>query len=408
MRKSFLYIFPLLCALNSYKSGIPGISIASVLLCVYIGYEIYDSIKTNKKQEDFFSFLFLLSVIILISLIDYFNKQIESYSTIFIDYLKLIIWGSASTLLVQNCVDKIMLVRNYLLTSCVYAIYLYIQTIVYYLGGIFLPNVYSIGPLQPLYDAYSWDYQNYVEAIGMARPASFMNEPAFYSSFICITLGIILFDMHEVTIIKKHKIKFVLFFLLSIVLSTSTSGMIYAAIIILFYLAFNSNMRSYLIVSVLLLLSLTFLTSDKFLNLLNDNRLYQFTLGKLFNIKSQARIGNGISLLSSVPKNDLLLGYGYGNVKSYTQYEIINASTTILLSTGYIGLVFWIGFLGRIIARYKSKLSLLFVFLFVIASLGSGVINIQGVYYLSFACVVYSLSNNKKVKSGDGGNNYGR
>ena len=327
--------------------------------------------------------------IIVISLFDFFYRDIESYRTVIIDFLKLIIFGSGSTLLVQNCEDKEKLVRNYIIVSCIYASYLYIQIIAYYGAGIFLPNVYSIGPLRPLYDAYSWDYQQYVEIICMARPASFMNEPAFYSSFICITLGIILFDAHNITFIQKHKGVFIAFFLISIILSTSTSGMIYACIVIFVYLLsckrYTAVISGLTIVAVLMVISY----SSSLQQALESNRLYEFTLKKLINITGQARVGNGVNLLSDISFNDLLFGYGYGNVKTYSNYDLINSSVTILLSTGIVGCILWIRFGAHMLLKYRCKLSWLYIALFFIASLGSGVINIQGIYYFGIAVAVH-------------------
>lgn len=186
-----------------------------------------------------------------------------------------------------------------------------------------------------------------------SRPTSFFFEPAAYVGYMIVPMFIA---------IHKQKLALFAVFMLSMFLSTSTTGIIVSIVMVVVYLLKQKgNIFTKIFLLVLSIIAIV---------LLNTSDLFEIGASKIANtdVTTNARLANGFILISKLNIPELLFGMPYANATAFTQQTgimfIENRSYDIFIPTFWnllacYGVFFLIAYLAiyyKIIRKYKDIL----------------------------------------------------
>ena len=362
---TFWYSFSFI--LNGYASGIPGLSLGSIVLIFYVVYTLFNY-KLATSNVEIMTYLSYF-IWIIISIIGYLNSDISSSSLFIIGNCKLLIWLLMITIVSNKYFNLNLMTKWFLRFSIIMTIYLAIQTVAFYVFGTYLPNIISFGPLQP----YEEGYANYelLKAGNILRPAAFLSESSFYGNFVLCSLAMYLEKNHKA--FTQNNLKKALFLSLGIILSTSTSAIILLIFIWILYIS-KVGIRIKLISKnifflVLLAVALFLVTLDSIsLNRFID--AIQYAFNKFEYLDTSSRFGKSYGYLNYLDDFQKCFGVGIGNdsyfimAKSGLVQVYTNSITSIITQIGYIGLLSYITLIIYIFYRiFATRNTLCFVLL---------------------------------------------
>ena len=310
--KIFAFVIAILPFLAMYRSGVPGFSLADVVL-VLCGFVVLLNLsnKVNFCVADttlFFCGLgFLLLFLFLSSLL---QGRIDV--NCFIRTIRYLFYV-AIVFLVSSKSNLFFLKRMIVAISLVSTCYIIIQTILYDLFGVVLHGYFSVIPLYV--DGYATlDYEHIYSSI-MFRPTSFFLEPAHYARYVLIALCLIFFDG---TTVQTKKILWATFISFGILLSTSSQGYV---IMLFLWLAFFALKRNYiesvwlrnLVLGIVVFLPLCFLALLE-LDFVNNTINRSFDNDSLSSNGAFGARMNGLFSFVELPMIYKIIGMGFGAV----------------------------------------------------------------------------------------------
>lgn len=351
----------------SYASGIPGFSVADVLLVVCCAFAIVD--RNSKRINGYFVFPTLIVVaLFLITLFNSLTVMLQRRPELdnilirtirYFFYLAIVAICSRRKLNLEMC-------RRWIKCICLIATcYILAQYILYTFAGIILRGYL---PFLKLYvGGYATtDYSSLYES--MYRPTSFFLEPAHYARYMLIGVALYLFDGNNLTL---RQIVAAVFISVGILISTSAQGYVLLALLWLLCLFIRTktieskNLRTMVyLVCILLPIILFAIVQFPFV---------QHTLLRAFNIDATnlanentafgARIG-GFEYYLNLPTVYQVIGMGFGVVPKSVW---MSSAAYWLYGSGFIVFALYITYALRcLVSSHGSAkiIGLLFLALF--------------------------------------------
>ena len=385
--------------LDAYAfSFLPNVSLSYIGLVIFAVLFIIDKFKNKKDEEKkklYIGPLVLVSLLTLESVINILISSDQSLMTVgfVVTAAKMIIWAISIAYGFKYILKEDFL-KYSVRVSMIATLFLIIQTILYYLFSIKVPNGLSFGIIKFV----GVDISTFVSAY---RPASFFAEPAYYSLFIVLPLCFLLF-MDK----KKRDLKTILFLSLGIILSTSSAGIYLLAILFAIYMISSSRKNATkLLVLLLIVLPFTILVCLNYASILNNlGGVGDATLGainKINNYETSSRLVGSYQYMSLLSGGEKLMGYGLGNeyIPFYGSVVYLNSITRLFLQTGIIGVTVFVVYLLSLLKRVKNPTSLFMVITYFIKSVTAGAMFAVGGYYI--LSLFYLSTDDKKVIEGD-------
>ena len=295
--------------------------------------------------------------------------------------------------------------NNLIIMAIIMTIYISIQTLAFRIG-ISIPNLFRIGFIQPYVEGYTGVIVQ--SNLNMLRPAGMLTEPAFYSNYMGLIIPMYIEQNRTKMNVKKWCL--IMFFVLGVIMSTSTTGIIFVGIILTFYILQAKNKTKILFLYLfLVLLLLIMLNNNIFNQLYNENAILSYTENKLSNINYSGRVGRSYEVLNTLKGTSKLFGVGWGNANTYLINQgyiensmYLNALTALIMNTGYVGCgLFLLLLLSLIIKsiKYKDSLSFILLIQYTIRGSVSGMFfNTYGVLYLTIVFFKLYIEKRKIVQ----------
>ena len=388
----FSFWFAISFILNGYASGLPGLSLGSVVFIILIIY----AIRKSRGKVRQIQAIELIILFLVISLIDYLivTNSIEIKS-IFVGFSKYIVWAfmlsfCSSVLFCETELQKRLLNISYILIS-----YLILQLISYFVFSIRFPNIYSFAFLQPYAEGYAAEI---AEGVIIYRPASFLSESSFLGNFLVCTLIMVLSSLEKQY--DKKLFKKAIYLSVGVIMSTSTSTIILLPIIwvMLGKNCYKRHKQGFRVVISCLLVFVVFVFII-FESLSNSGNVFFenvfYTFDKFNNLENSSRFGASYDYLNYIPKNLKAFGVGIGNEIPFLKTLVfsdayyMNSATTLLAQVGYVGLILFLLYLFYLLytsVRYKHKGALTLIIIYLLQGIGSGIwFSTYGVLYMFIA-----------------------
>lgn len=359
---SFWLVFSLI--LNGYTSGIPGLSLGSLVLIVMVILSLLQAVQLGKMKANA---VMLFGIIISFSSLIgycYFSLTDTQINTSLLSgitgFAKFWLWVLMASIVVIQNYDFDALLKWLYRFAMILTAYLIIQNIAFYVAGIYLPNIFRFGLLQP----YADDYANYERLASgrILRAGSLLSESSFYGNFIICTMALYL----EKYIGELHgkRLFSVLYMAAGVILCGSTSAIIIiAGMFFLFYRKVNSSKRwqvSFLIIMTVI----TVVIAWPQLMGTSLGTSLQYSFGKFSYLDQSSRFGKSYSYLGRLKTQYKIFGVGIGfdavTIKNLSGADSIylNSVTSLIIQSGYVGSIFFLIFCARLISRSISTKNL--------------------------------------------------
>ena len=352
----FTYLIVLLPILYQIASPIPVMSLGELLLTPFMLYWVVShfngKIKVSRSLKGIAVFYFIPVLLCFFAFLNPYYEIEESVTVIarIIFYFILIILATEKFKLDEG------LNLYFTIVFCA-ALYLFLQVVFHTVIGTDLPIPANFNEI--LFSKTSiTDTTKYYSYFGF-RPASIFTEPSYYADYLMPLCFILLFKKELKLFSKKlsntKRIILCVMFSLSILLSTSSLGILYLCIVWGFFVFSNYSYMKVkpqykLLVVFVILLSVGYVINDEF---------FSFTVNRLMSGSSiGARLYRGFILFDSANIFEKIFGVGLNNIANYVQhrgiftiYDESNLNYTVtltnrLLATGLIGTIsmfyFWI------------------------------------------------------------------
>lgn len=379
-REIFAFWFSISFILNGYASGIPGLSLGSVVfvIIVFLSVKRIHILKTHWYTLIFAFFAIGVSMVgFILNGTPYFTPR-----AMFLNIAKLMLWAMMASVISERyyvfeinykCLKKL---------AYVMLVYLVFQNIAFYAFHKYLPNIFDFFLLKP-YDIGYADAADYLTASPIIRPAGFLSESAFLGNYLLCVLAMAFEDLYHK---KSGKMRDILIISAGIILSSSTSAAVCMPVLwIIYWKKLRKIVKQkvlILCIAAILLLAILFWAVP---SLWGSNFVYSFRymFDKLSRMSQNTRIGKSFSYLDHAPRSVILFGVGYGNYITYLQtlYGItgdiyVNAVVGIVMQIGVVGLLgFGILCLKLIYegVRYKNCMVISLMFIYLIKGFSSGI-----------------------------------
>lgn len=233
---------------------------------------------------------------------------------------------------------------------------------------------------------------------GAWRPTSVFLEPAHFAQFVCLPLIITLFDSDDF-ISRRSKVVSAIIISSALFLSQSANGIFMAVFIwgawLVIYLKQRISVKRLIVFLSVFLFAFVFLLSTDFL----DSAFSRLeTMNSSGVSTGTQRLLQGLAVYGTMSLPEKIFGIGFGNIGPYliennitTEYlselgnEYMNAFSTILVSGGMIGFIFYIAIWIKLLLQCQKNDSrmamIVLTFLFFTSAL---FLSCTSVMYLSF------------------------
>ncbi len=381
---TFAFWFVFSFVLNGYASGVPGVSLGSLSFFLIIVFSLFSGSKIKQNANIYI----VVTLLLLLSVLGYISVGL--YANPLISILKLVVWALMINQVCPSLFRSGEVTKWMTRFSIAAVIYLALQLVVKYILGGYLPNIFNIGILKPYEMDYA-DYERLSESF-IYRPASFFSESSFCGNFL---LAALLLNLES----SKHivdRIKVLVFLSAGIIMSSSTSAII--LLFIAWFVYFKKLRGSTKMISVLIIAAVIFWIFLNPINISEGSNL-AYSLDKLNNLDSSARLGRSFGYLALVDPNVLFIGVGIGNdleyLKSLVHMDVlyINSLTSLVVAVGVIGtlimFVFVLWLLFKSVSK-RSRIAVCLVIFYIIKAFSSGMMfSPYGILYLM---MVYAYS----------------
>ena len=367
--------------LFQYSAGIATITVGDIFLLISTGALIIFNIKNIKINYNLLILFIFILFVTLIGIVNSDTGSLNLNTTIrYLFYLFSIIFAS-------SIVDYKFAIRVYKVTAIASAIFLIFQIIFLNVFGIFISGVI---PGLPLTDSSLNSYVDVINAAQVKRCMAFFAEPSHFAIYV---LGFITVYMFNNLTINKNSIVTLIILSLSVVLSTSITGMLVLAVLWIKFIIgqlhnYKVNYMKIIGIVCVLILFLCFIFQT-------DGVKYLFNKD-VFERQSSGRFGGFEYLnvyLDKVEIGTQLLGIGMHD----------NLSTEIYLS-GYPRAIYYFGFVGIFVYfivfaklwRKTGEVGKMLIVVIAILSMGTEMLFSD--FLLPYLLFIISLKKEKKEK----------
>ena len=355
--------------LNGYASGLPGLSIGSLVFVVMVVLSIIRRWRLSTSNGVLTISIVLLSFSFIGMILN--SSSATSFSTHIIGVCKFLLW----TLMVSNVASqryKFDYILKYIkFFGYIMIIYLVIQNIGFYLFHIYFPNIFNFLFLKPYAEGYA-DYEILTNT-SILRPGSLLSESSFIGNYLLCMLAMV---MEEGVRKNSDTSKEIIIISIAIILTSSTSAMTAFPIIwIVYWNKMRGNNKSKILVLCMIVIFLValVLTISPQLLLGNFASSMHYSVDKFSRLDTMTRFGKSFEYLQYLKGKEIIFGVGIGNDDLYLLNKsggmeiYLNSVTSLIASTGLLGfgsfLVFIVHLFRRIInVHNKLALSLLIIY----------------------------------------------
>lgn len=278
--------------------------------------------------------------------------------------------------------------KKILVLFCVFlSAFVIVQVLVYTFMGYLIPGFLMSAPLNDGGYTGAQLYSNYIRYASIAgylKPNGFLCEPAHCAQCFFVAILVLLFGNHR----EKNDVKIALFISIGMVLTMSTSGMLYLMFSWGMW-CFKESKRNFIKILVIVccgfVLGAMTLKSGKLDSVLVVIQRFTQTLsGDNITNSSQLRMMKGFTTFLALPLLQKIFGIGFGNYSAAIPFfnssaeinmidnEYMNTVSYILVSAGIIGFIIMTLFFIRLF-RKKFGLGKIMIIALVIMSFGSSV-----------------------------------
>ena len=321
---------------------------------------------------------------------------------------KVYLWGISICIVNYIFFDLKNLRKWFVIIGGISTLFLFIQFLMWLIGGSEINGIISLGLLQPYHIDYSIGSGSFYTSF--YRPSSFFSEPAFYANFILSAIVLVLVNSNGIN--KKQYIFIISFFSLGILVSSSTAGIV--LLFILFCLYYKNyilkNLYSFLIglLVFISILGVVYFNLESF-----DESTYLgksiVTINRKFEVMDHSRrFGRSYDALDYLKEEQKIFGVGMGNeinILPPNSDSYMNTVTMMIFSVGVVGLGVFMIFITGLLLSAKNYV-ILFLFISYLAKCVNGSIgfSLYGILFLGLAIFLncyYSKENNynKFIKS---------
>lgn len=379
----FSFCLALMPLLNIYISGIPGVGLGELVIgfIVIILFIRNRGIKIGSTET---LYLFFFCYALLITLLNWFIHPNYSLRDIVVRLVIFLFY--TMILIVPNNSDFIAthFYKVYISLAIVASVFALVQVIAFSVFHIIILGIIPGIPLNYPLNSYALLLDNYASLYSyFFRPTSLFLEPAHLAQFLGIALILTLYAN------RKTNYYFAILITLASLLSTSTSAIIYTAIIWIIYFAFISiktnNIKSF---TNTLLVFVLFISVLFLVNKISPTFNYGFS--RIQNLLSNdvllgsgyERVFKGFDVWRQLSWSEKLFGIGFGTYDSYYslglvqvyngQVEYMSSISYIFVSAGVVGFSLFSLVIVKIIQSkdiMKISLAAFLVILFVSSSI---------------------------------------
>lgn len=371
-KKAFTWIIVLFPILFEYSGGMASLKLSDDLLIIFliaviIKRKIY--LNINKKILPIAISVVYLYIDIVIEMVAGIDMSIVLKLARYLLYMTTVIFFA------NEYLDANYTIRSYKIAAVLATVMLFLQLISYY----FLKKQ-LLGFIPFLPRGVADDYQTHQYIVGMLttyRPCSFFSEPAIFATYVAGMLTIELFN-------TNRNMKLCIFLTLGMILSTSSTALIYVVVIWLIW-AFWAK-RGLLYTKRLAIIALFFLAGIPFLGTTS----IRYIVGRIFinRLGIGGRFEGYLRLINAI-KNDGLINLLFGHTMYIDKrVEYVPGWGSYLYSFGLIGLFLLIT--GMIsICKESNDIGKALIICLAVLSIGTVVlINYFAMIFLSLAIVV--------------------
>lgn len=360
-------------------SILPGVTLAFLLLLVLLPFDFILSYKSFRLNK---SILFFMLFLIFINLFSYnFNYEFAEYTLTINNTIYLLLF-----LLIAVYYTSINI--NYLLFQKVSNWFAIFATFIIFIQSYFL---FIRGEILVFFLPLPIGFDDFTQvSINWGRPNSIFMEPAHYAIFILPLLYLAL---------KKLNYKLAIFYILGIILSTSTFGIIGSIIVILWYSIRSSKHLFVIVPIVATLLFISFFFSE-FSSLIIDQNLNK--LSNSISLSDNVRLFGVWNVVEGLNFKQLLIGLGHNQLANYMMFQ--GYSNAHNYSNSFLFIIFSFGILGfiglmwyLIVLLHENKEKVYFIIL-TLVMLSDQILFNQNLLYVLFTIYYFKESNFNNIK----------
>ncbi len=370
-----VYLFPLFTSLD----------LGEILLIIFIPYFLIHIKKITLNRRFSLIYLFLgYSLFITLAMVVFLNGNV---SNVFSRMVRDLFYYFIVFFLGYHLFDLRTFKKAVVLFCVVLSAFIILQVIVYMVWGYLIPGFVLNMKLNDGdftgYQLYS-HYLEYARIAGYLKPNGFLCEPAHCAQCFFVSILILLFGPVK----EKNDLKLALFISVGMILTMSTSAMLYLAFAWGVW-SFKESKRNFLkiitIVIIVSILGYLGLKNGKLDNLVSViNRFTQTLEGAHITNSSQLRMLRGFQIFFALPLICQFFGIGFGNYSaamslissnvniSMLNNEYMNTVSYILVSSGFVGfLILSLFFIN--LYKNGSSFKRIMVLALLLISLGSSI-----------------------------------
>lgn len=317
---SYVYtLIALMPILSLYKFlPILNLGYAMILLCI-----VFMIIKNKFKVYINIELLFVMSVLMGINLFIGMIKYSDLSNSLNNTISMLLFTILGIFICIPNNLSNDKLYFTCKVVGIIATLFLIYQYVSYKFLGVTIKG--NIQFLEPIENAF--------KSIEYGRPTSFFYEPAHYAIYIA--------PIYAISLIKKEYI-IALIFLAGLIISTSSTGIVFAMIIpITTFLTQGKHNQ----IRNIILLTIGFIIFSKLIGRYNETFIEKISLA---NLQNNIRVFGTYSYFKFLSTKELLLGIGLNRlaeVSAYRSFRAQNYTNTYmfsLISFGFFGGGLWI------------------------------------------------------------------
>ncbi len=376
--KIFTFLVVFMAWANVYT--LPGIPLGIGELLLVLFMPLYFKKDMNFRLRDYekgFFLWFVYTALVTFVFFNYFNASLDkvlSIARVACYWVIIFIFGGR--------LFNVEIFKKWMLIFAVgLSFFIALQSIVYAATHVLIPGYFLNASLNDGGVTGLQMYERYLRMAhwtGYIRPNGFLCEPSHCSQFLFICLMFVITDIKFAFV---QKISLVLLFSISIILTTSTTGIVLLFFAWMVYMSIEKNLSFFRVpMAVFFAFFIVVLISGN-LGVENNavERITNIINGESVDSSSNLRLNNGKIMFLELPLVMKFLGTGFGmvdyvmNALSISDYSpYMNTFYVIPFMSGLLGTILW--YVCLIMLYKKSSLrGKSFIFGFFVLSLGSGI-----------------------------------
>lgn len=395
LKKYTTYAIILMPILGTYGFLSKSITIADLMIMISLfGIFFYFLINHKVKLSSNSFLIFSIWVFISTILASVLGNDLFSSITI-LQLIKFFVYSLLILAVPTEFFDRKKAEEIYTRIAIVLSIIVFIQLAIYLITGTFKPWVINNSYFPPIFVNDDYFSSGYLYMLGgnSFRPSSIFTEPALFAQYVSPCLILNMFKENS-----KKKYIILITITAATILGKSANGIIYVAIIWLFYLYFmlvkkiKSKNRKINIGFVLMILGMSLILPLSFTKikdfLVGDNQYsIKQRIGEIFDESGETsgsmRVVRGWKIFNALTMSEKTIGIGNGNIINYlnSHYGIVtmfkesyngymSGLSAIFVNFGIIGGILYLSWW---ITEFKKKNPILksllmFLLLYLIAS----------------------------------------